>query len=174
MKISVIITFCLLTACYNTDIEDSQVDTNLLGKKLIFPKEVEIIMTPNCIMDSSFIFSKKYIIVTWVNFGCGVCFKELIELTNILKTIKNKNIGLIIYGASNGNLSGIYYFLQIIPNFEYPIFADTASLFLKTNKIPINDKSYHTFLINHEKTILTIGAPIDSNVLQKHIKIRTK
>ncbi len=50
--------------------------------------------------------------------------------------------------------------------FEYPVWIDTASLFLKQNPfIPADDDRFHTFLLDKSNRVVLVGDPVSNEKL---------
>lgn len=66
---------------------------------------------------------------------------------------------LFIYSPSHDNIKKIKQFVENLSP-EWPIYLDTANIFLRENKqIPIN-RQFHVFLLNEENEILCVGNPL--------------
>jgi|GEM_PF-6401370 len=131
-----------------------------IGDQIQFPKNANVIYADNFLYDSTSAFNFPVKIITYIDFGCGYCHNELIELQNFLNNFKKDKVGLIVYGYTETGLSGYYAFISNYPDFAFPIFADIKKEYLKINDIGINDRNLQTFLIDNKNVIRLVGNPI--------------
>ncbi|MEA3450890.1 MAG: hypothetical protein U9Q83_03195 [Bacteroidota bacterium] len=160
MKTNIIylLAIVFLFACNNQENPNDELFDKLYGSKLVCPQNLQNIN--DSIKNTENFFSAKVKIVSNVFFSCGDCIKYLIELDDFVNSFNSNKIALIIYGSTDRSNSGIYTFLTIKPDFEYPIFSDTSNSFIKTNKLPENNMAFHTFLVDKNDSIRVIGSPV--------------
>lgn len=144
---------------------------NLIGKKIILPKELSFISSYTndsvvCIPQSN------YKIVTYVDsIGCLSCKLGLKGWKNLIKDFDAMNINVPILFYIHPLDARTLKATLLHEDFEYPICIDRNNIFSKRNKIP-NDQNVNTFLINQADEIVAIGNPIQNiNIKRLYMKI---
>ena len=165
IKILIVLSFYIfIFSCKNEpQNKNSEYIKEKIATKFYFPSDTEVIYANNYVYDSIFVFNSPIKIVTFIDFGCSYCYKELADYNKLLELFNHKNVNLIIYGM---NLSGIYAFLEEKQNFKYPIFLDKKGEYFKLNNISYDNKILQTFLVYNNKIHL-IGNPFADTSIKK-------
>lgn len=152
----IIFIISLITSCQESKQEQiGNIVSDWIDKELLLP-------TPTKGLNETFIHPKSdYKIITYIDSTeCTACDLQLEQwclFINEIKSFTQKYIPLIIYVHPNNEDS-----LEKILRWEdssFPYIVDKNSTFVKLNKIP-KESMFHTFLIDKENKILTIGNPV--------------
>ena len=142
------------------------------GKELLFPKETKVLSGDKVLFDSVSVFELPLKVVTYVDFSCGYCYNEIIELEDFINEFNIGQIGLIVYGYSENGFSGYFNFFSVYNEFSFPIFVDLKKEYQKINEIPNHNKYLETFLIGENDKILLAGNPLyDETTKESYIKM---
>ena len=167
MKISVFLLFVfsviIFSSCNNNNKKNNNNNTDfdrIYGTTLKYPQNLENVVDST--ENTEVFFTKPVKIVSNVFFGCGDCIGTLQKLNDFVESFHSDKIALIVYGNTDKSYTGIYSFLSIVPDFKYPIFADTSKLFITKNNLPEFNLAYHTLLVDKNDSVRVIGSTVDN------------
>lgn len=166
--LAVLLALVMLGACTKRSKQRAVVE-EWVGKELIMPDELTFQIQD---IPINYDFNNAdFKIVTYIDStGCTNCKMKLPlwdKVINELKVDVDTDVNFLMIVGSN-DLGGVKRILRE-NNFNHPVSLDTLNMFDKTNGLPQNEE-YHTFLMNRNNQVLTIGNPVTNPKLLRLYK----
>ena len=156
-----IITSCFLVSCANKGlIKDVE---QLMQQQITFSSDFSIIYNGKDTTLTGFTEAPIKMVVWYDSLGCSSCevskmyvWKDIVSYADSLSQWFSI---VYLYTPKKESLRNVIWFLQA-DRFNYPIFIDQNSTFVKLNpKLPKN-RQLHTFLLDKNNKVVMVGSPL--------------
>ncbi|WP_144282096.1 redoxin domain-containing protein [Chryseobacterium echinoideorum] len=172
MKLFTILLFCCFITitscknkCENTEQEIKNMMKNWYRKKIIFPKDMEMLTNSPIINNNTSDFShlKGYTIVHFFTADCDKCINELKAIKKSIQNLPEKSKINYIFIASAPTKIYVSEAIKKV-NFPYPIYYEKEYYSFKTtNQLPVSNDLYNTMLLNDNQEVILFGAFYDND-----------
>lgn len=139
----------------------------------LFNMDIQIIDTlpiysPNIdslfIESTLFVESSKLKLITHIDGTCSSCVEDLIQWKELIETLKNEKLQILIYFHTNNLDLYRTYFKRL--RFNHDVIIDKENVFLNNNQFP-EGTNLHTVLLDENNEIMLIGNPIKDMAIKE-------